>query len=695
MLAAFWTALLAIGASASAEARIYQKQAAEAEAPTVGGSPSEEDEGGSLGPGPVPVDVFHPERDKASEPRFGGSVVVHVASLPKHMNYVTDNSGTARRMLLPTHETLLIEDWEYHDFRPRLCTSYVAEDLVVLEGDRAELLERYPMAREVRVVNRQQGVDAPSHRDVLAVFGSLAPVIEDSGSRTLRPLSKGHPAGGDFTVREADVASIELGAVMSFALRDDVLWHPRADEPATHRFDAHDVRFSWEAWHNPAVDCDAKRFQLTTLTDCEVVDDHYVRFFYEQQYSLALRAIGTNLVILPRHVYDLGDPDNPDFAESFTQEEQGNYVNEHPRNRMWIGLGPYRISEWSDQAVVAERFVDADGKALYFDRERAGFLDSIRWRVIPDDTVAMGAVLNDELDYFERMSSEDYFGGLAESEAFQDSHYKGFKYTNAFSYLSWNMYRPKLAEKVVRDALELAFDSEAYRRTGYRGQAQRITGSFPYSSAAYNHGLEVRPFDPAAARDMLDDAGWYDRNGDGTRDKNGVELEIEFLYFGSNPRSSDLGLAMKDNYAEIGVRLVLVGLEWVTLSERMAQRDFDSINLGWLPELESDPEQLWHSTLGGKDDFGTSNHAGVMDELVDKLIADGQRELDRDARMGIWRELHRRLYEDINPYLFLYRPAYRVAISKQLRGVQFFAIDPTYSIRRWHRADATRTTLDR
>ena len=90
----------------------------------------------------------------------------------------------------------------------------------------------------------------------------------------------------------------------------------------------------------------------------------------------------------------------------------------------------------------------------------------------------------------------------------------------------------------VAEAIELALDAESYRLTNYKGLANRVTGPFPYASLAYDHSVVPRPFDPDAAIELLDDSGWYDRNGDGTRDKNGVELVINFLYPAGNDASN-------------------------------------------------------------------------------------------------------------------------------------------------------------
>ena len=647
-----------------------------------------------VGPGPASVDVFHPD---VSQPLYGGRVIVHMDSLPRHMNYLTDTTGNTRRMLYTTHETLLLEDWEQHSFDPRLCHDYVVEDLLVLretrsDPDREALEARYGDAGMRRVASKlKQETGSRQTQKRLTLFGE---VIEGADGYTLIPRSKGNPSQAPVHVPHADVDRVERGSVLSFALRDDVLWHPLADEPAEHHFDADDVRFSWEIYGNPGVQCDDSRAQFQRVSSCEVVDSHYVRFFFAAQYAFAIRAIGTNLTILPRHVFDLSDPDNADFRETFGADEQAAYVNDHPRNRMWVGLGPYRVSTWTDQYVEVERFTDKHGKALYFDRSNAGYVDTIRYRVIADNIVAMGALLNGELDYFERMTPEDYFGGQSETDAFKSAFYKGFKFSGAFSYLVWNMRRPALKDKVVRDAIEQSIDMQHYLETSYRGLANRVTGSFPFNSAAYNHEVQPRPFDPEAAMAALDEAGWYDRNGDGTRDRNGVELKIGLLYPAGNTRSESFGSVMKESLDRIGIEVTLEPTEWVSLLERVNQGDFDGSSLALAPELESDPEPLYHSRWAATGKHSL-NRSGLEDPEVDRLLEAGLGEADQIKRTEIWRALHRYLYEEVNPCLFQYQPAYKLAVSKKLRGVQFVAIDPGYVLRRWHRVDGTRTTLDR
>ncbi|QDU66655.1 ABC transporter substrate-binding protein [Engelhardtia mirabilis] len=638
------------------------------------------------GPGAAPVDVFHPDNRLLADgstpaqpdPLYGGRVIVHLSNLPKHTNYVTENSAVTRRMLYEVHETLAPQDWEYHDYKPRLATGYQVEDMVVL-ADGAEV--RYDDAKPLRV--RPLGFEEPFDGHVL--YGKVTE-LADGGWRVEPQTDGGSALESLIELPAGDVMSVELGCVLTYQLRDDALWHPAAGEAngaaysiADQKMDAADVYFSWALYSNMGVDCDEKRFNFEKVTDCEVLGDHEVRFFYQEQYFSTIHTLGANLTILPSHIYDLSDPDCPWYDPEATEAAQAEHINENPHNQLWIGLGPYRVTDWNQSYVEAQRF---DG---YFDPDNGGYVDTIRWRYIGDDNSAFQALLNGELDYFERVKSTDYFGAATEKPDFVSQFYKGYKYLGSYGYTGWNTQRPYLSDKRVRQALAHAFPFDDYLITNYKNLARQITGPFPYNSAGYDHSVKPFPHDPERARELLEEAGFFDSDGNGIVDRDGRDLVIEFMMPSGNDASKSLGLVMQESFGEIGVGLEFAALEWATFLDRMKKREFDGCNLAWVPELESDPEQVWHSKWGAPEVEG-SNNSGVQEPELDALILAGQREVDFDKRQEIWKAIHRFLY-DLQPYLFGYNVPQKFAMSKRIRGFQAFAIDPGYSIRRWYFVD--------
>jgi peptide/nickel transport system substrate-binding protein len=656
------------------------------------------------GPGAAKVDEFHPEGAVPAAPLYGGRVIVHLASMPENINYAVENSAVTRRMLYEVHESLLVQDWEFHDYRERLAEQYWVEDLVILKPEHAAAYGN--AVEDVQVRNYDAGEDDPVLRAAKAIYGT---VEESELGFKVTPFSPGSALEQGVEVAADHVELVEAGAVMTFRVKEGVRWHPSVplakeledDAVALGKIegqtlDARDMLFSWSIYFNPKVDCDEKRFLFEKIPHAEIVDDRTVRFFYQEQYFKALDTVGTSLTMLPSHIYDLSDPDNPDFDSNASESKRAEHINDNVHNKWWVGLGPYRVTTYDQSYIEASRFTDDAGKPLYFDLENSGYIDTIRWRLIDDDAAAMVALLAGELDYFERVKSADYFGPATEDEQFTSQFYKGYKYLGTYGYTGWNMYKPQLADLEVRKAIAHAFDFAEYRRTNYKDLCNQVTGPMPFNSAAYNHEVEPLAYDVDAALDLLDEAGWYDSNGDGVVDKDGVELVIKFMMPSGNDASTNFGLKLQESLAGIGIKIEIVAKEWATFLEDFKSRKFDSANLAWVPPLESDPEQLWHSKHGGFDVRG-SNNSGVMDPYIDELILKGQRELDHDKRMAIWKEMHRYIYNEIQPYMFMYNVPTKFAMSKRLRGFQALAIDPGYVIRRWYYIDpaekGTRTSL--
>ncbi len=632
-------------------------------------------QGDDIGPRPVPVDEFHPDREVAVEPAFGGRVIVHLSSMPESLNRVIENSAVTNWMLYEVHERLVMQNWETWEIEPRLCTKWDAEDQLILKPEAAS---RYPAAKRVGSGDKER----------LVLFGKS----ERSGDGwVVTPLSRDNSLSEPLTVPAADVVSNELGTVFTFYLKPDVKWHDG------HVFDADDVYFTWDLYNNEHVECDETRFQFKKVLEGEVIDPLCVRFFYEKQYFKALESVG-DMSILPRHLYDLSDPDNLQYdpeahaafkAEhgegyEFTDEDLGKYVNENTHNIDWVGLGPYRVTAVTTQYIEAERFPDYNPAVS----ERVGYIDTIRWRYIGNDDTAKEAMLNGELDYFARVKSEDYFGEATSKPQFTDHFYKGYMYTGTYGYTGWNTKRPQLSDPLVRKALAHAFDVEEYRRTKYKGLAIQVTGPQNYFGPGYDHSVKPLEYDPDLAEELLAEAGWYDRDGDGLIDKDGVPFEITFMMPTGNDASETFGLKYMEALGRLGIKLKMQSFEWATFLENMLNREFDCINLAWVPPLESDPEQLWHSRWDKKQ---TSNNSGVNDAEVDRLIDAIQIELDAAKRAELMKALHRRIY-DLQPYFFMFNTPRKFAMNKKVRGFQGFKIAPGYSLRRWYYPAGTEGT---
>lgn len=596
------------------------------------------------GPYEPVADEHHP--DGAVQPVLGGRAIMHLASEPPNLNFFIENSSVIRWIYFEVHAALLQFEPSTWQYELDTAEAYDVEDTLVLKGGAGE-----------------------DHQNV--IFGKI---VGETDSAWVIESGSAHNPQKRTEVPKADVERVLRETVYTFDLRDDALWHDG------HKLDIDDVLFSLSLFDNEHVDCDEKRFKYVKIKRADRLADDVARFFWNEQYFGTLGSFGLDLTILPSHLYNLADKDNKDYEPGATLVRQGEYVNNNPHNIDWVGLGPYKVT-----AVNRGQFVEATKFKDYWKKDPAesGYLDTIRWQVISNDDLAWQALLNDEVDIFYRVKSEDFFGEQTRTDLFLGKCYKVLNYVGNLGYTVWNTRRPKLADPRVRTALARAFDVQEWIATNYRGYSLWATGSQFWFGPAYNHEVLGLPFDPDEAEDLLADAGWYDRDGDGVVDKDGENLVITALMPSGNKASEVFLQKMQESYRRIGVKVDIQPYEWATFLEHLLDRDFDAANLAWtLTDVESDPEQLWHGKWA---DGRSSNHSGVNDEEVNALIEAGQVELDPDKRQQIWYDLHARLYE-LQPYLFGWNVPRKLAVNKRIHGLKLYKFEPGFRMRDIHLA---------
>ncbi len=112
---------------------------------------------------------------------------------------------------------------------------------------------------------------------------------------------------------------------------------------------------------------------------------------------------------------------------------------------------------------------------------------------------------------------------------------------------------PIMGDPAVREALSMAIDRALLTEIGYGASGRPTCNILPapeiYRSTA-NDGCLVQNIDGANA--LLDEAGWIDSDGDGVRERDGVELRITFIT-STNPVRQDFQALLKDWWSQIGI----------------------------------------------------------------------------------------------------------------------------------------------
>ena len=178
------------------------------------------------------------------------------------------------------------------------------------------------------------------------------------------------------------------------------------------------------------------------------------------------------------------------------------------------------------------------------------------------------------------------------------------------------------------------------------------------SSPANNPNIQPWPFNPREASQLLEQEGWFDRDGSGIRSKKiGSEIipfSFTLVYYVKNVTSKAIADYIAGALKNVGIRVELKGVDVADLSKVFEDKDFDALILGWtMGSPPEDPRQLWSSE--GADVKGSSNAIGFKNKEADEIINRLDFEKDSEKRVKLYHRFDEILHDE-QPYTFLYAP---------------------------------------
>ncbi len=207
------------------------------------------------------------------------------------------------------------------------------------------------------------------------------------------------------------------------------------------------------------------------------------------------------------------------------------------------------------------------------------------------------------------------------------------------------------------------------------------TGPYPKESWAYDPSVEPAAYDPPAAKALLAEAGWEDRDGDGWLDKDGQPFRFTLLTNQGNEVRRQVCELVQEQLKTIGIDVKIRVIEWATFAhEFIDKRRFDAVLLGWSLSRDPDLYDLFHSS---KTKEGEYNFVGYNNAEVDALLIQGRQTFDQAARQQIYHQIHRHLAED-QPYTFLFVADALPIISFRFRNVVSSPIGIGYNMIDWY-----------
>lgn len=399
---------------------------------------------------------------------------------------------------------------------------------------------------------------------------------------------------------------------------------------------ADDVIFSY----NALIEKGAPLYKMyyADVEKVEKIGKRHVRFYFKKDTSNR----ELPLILSQLKIFSKADWDGKDFAK--------------PSLNPPLGNGPYKIKDFqAGKYVVLERVKNYWAENL---PSRKGFFnfDEVRFDFYQDTTVTLQALFSGNIDVREEYIAKIWVTGYNNEPVKSGKVIKEqIEHNNPaiLQSFAFNLRKPKLQDKRVREAIGLAFNFDWANDKLFYNQYQRLYSYFTNTGMEatglpkgreleilnqYRNQLDESVFtkefknpqnlSPAQTRtnlrhavNLLKEAGYDFVDGKMTNLKTGQPLEFEVLSNSANGSAfTRVMLPFISNLQKIGIKAVFRNLEVNIFKNRLDNFDFDMaiISYGVSQMPGNEQREMWGSQSA--DSNGSYNVIGIKNPVVDSLI---------------------------------------------------------------------------
>jgi oligopeptide transport system substrate-binding protein len=298
--------------------------------------------------------------------------------------------------------------------------------------------------------------------------------------------------------------------------------------------------------------------------------------------------------------------------------------------KTYIGNGAYKIKEW-----VPGSHITMEKNQYYWDYENLG-MENIKFVLMEDDSAKLNAFQKKEVLLIDDMPND-------EIDAWRDKPEFNLEGQLGTYYVSFNVQKAPLDNKLVREALTLAIDREfIVNQVSKQGEVPAaafvslgLSDADPTKEFREVGGNYYDPYDYEGnlekAKQLLEQAGYP--NGEGIP-------QLEYLY-NENTTHKAIAEALQDMWKKIGVNVTLVSQEWGTFLNTRKNGDYQIARNGWLSDY-NDPISMLDMWISGSG----NNDAQWSNPEYDALIAKVKSSTDPVERFELMHKAEDLIFED-------------------------------------------------
>jgi len=454
------------------------------------------------------------------------------------------------------------------------------------------------------------------------------------------------------------------GLVITYKLRKDAVWSD--DTPVT----ADDAVFTYEMIMNDGNSSYSRYPWDTYVESVTAVDAHTLQIKLTGPYADWSTSLFTGISrVIPKHILE------PVFqAEKTLDNAEWNRLPS-------VSNGPFIVTEFEPSSHLT---FEANPK---YWRGRPK-LDKIFMRLSEDRAAQLASLASGESDI------GTYIIGSEVPEIEKMGNVGIQTYPNGYQVALFLNVDPKttnpgMTDPMVRRAIISAIDRDLINKELYHGLYE-IPATYWHGTVYDNPDLKPYPYDKEAAKKLLDDAGWVDSDGNGFRDKGGVELALRYVYIGGDETGDTMVASIQQMLGDVGIKVELLPNTYEVL---WASYDEDGPMAHGLYEMTHFSDGLWYfpspdtsyflcDQIPSTENPYGYNWYGVCDAKLDELFKAQAVELDPQKRIAMFHEIGKIMYDQV--YLIpLHTDPDVWAINDRLTDVRFSGADPLMFAYEW------------
>ncbi len=363
------------------------------------------------------------------------------------------------------------------------------------------------------------------------------------------------------------------GKEYTFFLRKGVKWHDtNKNFKPTRDFNADDLIFMIERqWKE-----DHPFFKVTSSNHSYFNDMGMPKLLKSVEkvdaYTVKMTLQKPEAPFLSNFAMEFAGVQSKEYADAMLKAGTPEKIDQEP-----IGTGPFYLVQYQKDAIVRYKAHPAfwGGKSK---------IDDLVFAITPDSSVRWAKLQKGECHVMPYPNPAD-LDAMRKDPKITVLEQPGLN----VGYLAYNTTRKPFDDVKVRKAVNMAIDKKAIVDAVYLGTGVPAKNPIPPTQWSYNDAVKDDPFDPAAAKKMLAEAGF----------PNGFETDLWAMPVQRpyNPNAKRIAELMQADLAKVGIKAEIKSFEWGEYRKRMQAGEHQTGMLGWTGD-NGDPDNFLHTLLG-------------------------------------------------------------------------------------------------